>query len=1001
MTFKFLNSLFVSSLLALAFGGATKADTILDIPGVGETAGFYPLAHYLSIETDHFRIAFTPELEPVARKSAQYLEEAYGFMTHELKWDPWYKTQVVLIDNTDSANGFSAATLRVGLVLYVTPPDNWSSLYHYDDWLRLLIFHEYTHLVNMDTTNSWFYKLIRVGSGDWLLPNALWAPWMLEGLAVYMETRTTTAGRGRSPYYEMILRAAVEEEALDRAKFITIDKITADNPYFPAGEIPYLFGYELMNQVSRDDLGPKTADGKSSIANGEDALGEISLRSGGRFPYIINGNLRNITGKTWYQYWNTWVAETRERQNKSLKKIRSQAVTPVDRLTSRGFGVLGAAVSPNGKWVAYSQDSLDRRVGVYVRNIETGKIRRLDDKLQGVGMAFTPDSEILVMSALRRRSPFFLYSDLAAYNLETDSWQWITAHLRLRDPDVSRDGKQVVFTQTETATTGLSIAALEKSGHELKLGPIRKLYFPPMYDRVSNPKFSPDAHTITFTLHRNGSNEEDLAQFDVENSKVTTLVQNGHYNRFPSFDSEGRLYIVSDLTGVDNLYRVAKHPTSTELVQLTNVTTGFWLPAFAPNGTVYGSSLSSTGWDLASLQLAKQPYRSADLTVLPAPAPKLDALSLPKSPGTEGIPAPASVSVDDYTPWHSLLPRVWLPRLYTQGNGVYFGETLLGFDAVDRHRYLLGIAYDTFVKQPDWLAVYNNRSFGPTLSLIAQDFTSGSSSYLDGSLANYIRTTEFSAQAYYNFRSTFAVLTPVISVNASREILYSRSGQVAGSSYYVPNADIRLGFSNVETTSLGITPESGFQATGGFRSYFDHGSPIFKGLLTYKRYDRLAPHTILVPSIQAMTVSHTSPYFGGGNAELDGRVQKFLRDIPGTNLDGIGIRGYPGQSFFVRQAAVGSLDLRFPLARIFRGWGTNPAFLDNLSGFLFGESSWFPFQELGTSFLTSAGGGLKLGSTVFHRVPLDISVQYNYGFNLSLGGGSEVFAAINLGALPF
>ncbi len=1000
MSFMPLKTVLALSLLMLSYGSLAKADTILNIPGVGETAGFYPLAHYLSIETDHFRIAFTPELEPVARKSAQYLEEAYGFMTRELRWTPWYKAQVVLVDNADSANGFSAATLRIGLVLYVTPPDNWSSLYNYDDWLRLLIFHEYTHFVNMDTTNSWLYKLIRIGSGDGFLPNALWAPWMLEGLAVYMETRTSTAGRGRSSYLEMILRAAVEENALDQAKFITLDKITADNPYFPAGEIPYLFGYGMMNQVAQDSLGPRTADGESSIENGEEALGEISLRSAGRVPYFINGNQENITGKSWYDYWDIWVGETRERQNKSLKKIHAQAVTPVEHLTSRAFGVLGNAVSPDGKWVAYTQESLDRRIGVYVRDTASGATRRLDDKLLGVGMAFTPDSRTLVMSALRRRSPFFLYSDLAAYNLETDHWQWLSTHLRLRDPDISRDGKQIVFTQTETATTGLSMASLEGAGDELKIGPIRKLYFPPMYDRVSNPKFTADASSIVLTLHRNGSSEEELARFDIASGELTTLVRNGHYNRFPSLDHAGNIYIVSDLTGVDNMYRVIKNDGESSIEQVTNVTTGFWLPTFAPNGTVYGSVLSSTGWDLARLQVASKPYRSAELTILPPVAPKLDALSLPKSPGTAGIPAPASVSVENYSPWHSLLPRLWVPRLYLQNNGLYFGETLLGFDAVDRHRYLLDIAYDTLVQKPDWLAVYNNRSLGPTLSVLAQNLTSASTTYLNGSLASYIRTTEFSAQASYNFRRTFAVLTPIITVNASRAELF-KQGLVVDTSYYVPSADIRLGFSNVETTSLGISPESGFQSVAAFRTYFDHGSPLYKGLLNYRRYDRLAPHTILVPSIQATSVSHTSPYFAGGNVELDGRVQRFLRDVPGTNLDGMGIRGYPGQSYFVRQAATGALDLRFPLARIFRGWGTNPAFLDNLSGFVFGESTWFPFQELGTSFLSSAGGGLKLGSTLFHRVPLDISVQYQYGFNLSLGGGSEVFATVNLGALPF
>ena len=46
---------------------------------------------------------------------------------------------------------------------------------------------------------------------------------------------------------------------------------------------------------------------------GEDALGSMSYRSSGRIPYLINGNLENITGKDWYGYWQDFVRETRDR----------------------------------------------------------------------------------------------------------------------------------------------------------------------------------------------------------------------------------------------------------------------------------------------------------------------------------------------------------------------------------------------------------------------------------------------------------------------------------------------------------------------------------------------------------------------------------------------------------------------------------------------------------------------------------------------------------------
>ena len=574
------------------------------IAGVGDIAGLHPNWDWKTFETDHFRVTYPAELEPVARKAAGHLEEAHGLLTQFLRWKPRLRTQVVVVDNQDSANGFAAANLRIGMVLLATPPDNWSSLYHYDDWLRLLCIHEYTHFVNIDTTTHWLYQGLRFLVGDTLLPNSLWPIWMLEGLAVFTETRFTKAGRGRSPFYEMVLRSAVEEKKLDTSQFVTLDKVAGDNPYYPAGEIPYLFGYQLMNEVAKDTeirTRGKTADLEEPLKDGQDALGLMSYRSGKRVPFLINSNLENIAYKNWYEYWDSWVAETTSRGEASLAKIRSQPVTGLKRLTEKGFEVLGLAVSPDGKWLAYTQDGLDRRSSLYLRDLKSGKTRLLnDEKLLGVGHAFTPDSRTLLFSSLRRTSPFYLHSDLAEYDLERDSWHWLSQGLRARDPDVSHDGTLVAFTLSESAVTGLAVAPLEKHGSRHRLGTVRKLFMPPQMDRVSNPKFSPDGRHVVFTWHKNGVSAEDLASVDVETGKVTTLLSDGHYNRFPAYDPKGHLHFVSDASGVDNIYAL-RAPGQAEL--RTNVTTGLWLPAFAPEGTLYASSFSTGGFDLSLIHI--------------------------------------------------------------------------------------------------------------------------------------------------------------------------------------------------------------------------------------------------------------------------------------------------------------------------------------------------------------------------------------------------------------
>src|SRR5689334_17829324 len=67
--------------------------------------GLSPFWDWQMIETDHFRLIFPKELETVAKKAANYCEEANQLLFPILQWQPHYKAQILLIDNQDSANG--------------------------------------------------------------------------------------------------------------------------------------------------------------------------------------------------------------------------------------------------------------------------------------------------------------------------------------------------------------------------------------------------------------------------------------------------------------------------------------------------------------------------------------------------------------------------------------------------------------------------------------------------------------------------------------------------------------------------------------------------------------------------------------------------------------------------------------------------------------------------------------------------------------------------------
>jgi hypothetical protein len=978
--------------LALATGPGCAG-----LPSFGDELGLSPHWDWKTIETEHFRITFPAELSEIGARTADLYEEAHRLLAPALRWDPAFRTQVIVVDNTDAANGLTTPLGRFGMVLMVTPPDNWFSTAYYEDWLRLLVLHEYAHFLNMDATRG-VWAGLRVLFGDVLLPNSTWPVWMLEGLAVYVETRYTRGGRGRSTLYEMILRAAVEADVLGTPDFITLDKVNGDNPYFPGGETPYLFGYQLMNQIARDarlrERGA-TADAKTTLRDGEEALGVMSERSSVRVPYFINGNLRNVAGRDWRSYWDEWVEDSKRRAREDLARIRSAPVTALELLTERGYGVLGNCSSPDGAWVAYTQDSNDRRSGLHVRDVRTGEVRRLHDKTFGVGMAFTKDSRFVLASSLRRQSLYGLYSDLAAYDVRGGGRTWLTDGARARDPDLSADGRQLVFARSEApASVGLAIAALEaREGGAPRLGAIRTLYAARTYDRASTPKFSPDGRRVVFTLHRNGDPGEDLMELDLTSGRARPLVRDGRMNRFPAFSPAGDLYFVSDAGGVDNLWHL---PADGKPRRVTNVTTGLWLPSFGPTG-LYASAFGIDGWNLARVKLPEASARTAAL-----------ALPAPPAPEPVAAPSPAPVAaarheIRDYSIFPSIWPRQWLPIAGFNARGVYLAGNVLGFDALDRHRYVLGLGYDTQIRKPDWFAAYSNRSFGPTLTVAAAEQTSDVLYAIDSSVTTYSRERDFSAFGEYPIRWTYSQLTPTFGLVAERIFFYdpTTSNDVpSGRTRYIPSAFGLLTYSDAEASRLAVSPERGRRARIGARMYVDSGVRTWKSLVSDTEYLPLGGHVVLVPQAKASWTSRRGGLSSSGSVVVRGRVNRLVDSLPSDSFDELVLRGYPGVALSSRAAGIGSLDLRFPMARVFRGWGTNPLFLENLFGFVFAESAYFPLSGRSLA-LPSAGGGVRLSTTLLIHVPLVFSLEYHHGFRDDYGGTGEAFFGLNLGTFEF
>lgn len=955
-------------------------------------AGLSPYTEYRSFETQNFEITYAEGTFAFAEKAAVHLEHAHAVLSPIFQWKPRGKIHVLVADNEDSANGFAAPALRVGIVLIATPPDAWYSTAYTDDWIKLLAWHEYVHVLNIDPTEGWMEGM-RILFGDAIRPNGLWPTWMLEGLAVYFETRTSTRGRGRSPYYDGVIRALIEEGKLDSSAkgALLLDRMNSGYPGFPGGEIPYLFGYEMFQQMAKSAGNLNKADA---------SMGELSIRSASRFPYFINGNQENVTGKTWDQLWDDWVKDSHARLQPQLDQIRQQGETRFQAQTQSDFGATGATVSDDGEWLAFTQALTTRRTGLYLRNLKSGGERRLSDKIQGVGLDFSKDGRHLVYSTLNQYQTFQFFSDLWVVDLKTEKHRALSEGLRAKDPHLSPDQNRVVFLKVQNSTLELWIAEINWRHPEgVQLVNPRVLYRPRLFSILGTPKFLDD-QTVVFSEQLVGDRGASIRQIQISSQQVKTLLNDGHINRSiavgeltPGVRS---LVFVSDRSGIDNLYRLDLE--NLKPIVLSNVTTGVLLPEIDSQHRVWVSRLSAQGYQIGTLDLSSA--TQSVLTVEPnAPDPLPAALEAPKLLGVN------ESQTQKYSAWKSLIPRQWAPAFflsYSSLNGLEIDGMLAGFDSTGKHQYLGLLGYQFQSKKIDPYLSYTYYGFRPLITLSA---TSDTLDYgLIGSDRTYLRSTEARISFSYPIQGTFDRLIPTLYLGREWNGEYSvdsdqrlESEDLDFNRPQITTLGAQLTYRDIEQSRFGFMPERGRELTFGAENrIYDSELNQWKALAAYRHFYSIGDHSVLSPRVRWLGSSRTMSGVDRFYALGRGKRSSDISDRgTGTSLTALGMRGYLlDRQFRNRWIGVASVDAFFALAQIFRGMGTLPFFLEQSHVFVFADGAYLNNVFRGEQWLPSFGGGLSLDSLVLLRLPIRFNVEYQQGTRTDLGGEQNIFVSL-------
>ncbi|MEP7050212.1 MAG: hypothetical protein ABJB12_07665 [Pseudomonadota bacterium] len=888
-----------------------------------------PYLDWYTVKSPHFRVHYHAGLEDVAQRTASSAEAVYARLVPELGWAPKQVTEIVVTDDTDSANG-SASTVPYNTVrLFATAPDDMSPLGDYDNWINELVTHEYTHILQIDNTSG----LPALGNailGKTFAPNQAQPRWILEGLAVVMESSHTSGGRLKSTQFDMYLRADVFDHRL-----ASLDQISNPARRWPGGNLWYLYGAEfiswIVNTYGPDTYAAVAADYGATI-----------------IPWGINRAIRRVTGRTYEQLYVGWQAYLEKKYADQATQVRARGLREGRQITDRGYVAATPRFLPESAaepgLLAYERDDGNSTPGVYsisTRAHNPDDTAQLITRTSGRGVSFSDEGTLYFDNTAPSRR-FYAFSDLFRQPAKTRSpsgfdrsRERLTVGERANAPDISRDGRWLSYVTNRAGTSTLRIAHISAQG---EVEDERRLVPSAQYEQAYTPRFSPDGEQLAYSAWTRGG-YRDIRIVDVRTGSFYELMHDRAIDQQPTWSPDGRtLYFVSDRTGIANVfaYDLATHATS----QVTNVLVGAYMPAISNDGR----QLVYVGYSSRGFDLFEMPLEASRL--LRAPEAKDDR--------AEGFEPGLSHAwpIEPFNPLPTLRPRAYTVEYGpgTFGNALTIGTA--GADAIGRHAFDASLVIPTTgTGETQASANYSyNRlplSFRASVFRAASpraDYRYGDQRPLTTEHLTGV-TTGISWGAPGEFDGQNVALSYTIA-NFSRDLPVGAHADPISLVTATPDrgylADLRLGYgySNAQGTAYGISSEKGFS----FGMSIDEAAhalgsestlTAIGGALSAFQLLPWSQHHVLALGLTGGTAlgsySRRGLYSTGGfsDASLYDEYNSVVRQSAFV------LRGYAPGQFVGTAFNLFNAEYRFPLLYLDRGISTLPVFLRTLSGALF------------------------------------------------------------------
>lgn len=674
----------------------------------------HPELQWYTIETEHFYVHFHEGAERSARVIAKVAEDVYEPVTTLYDFRPKEKMHFIVRDHDDYSNGAA--------FYYDNKLEIWASALDFElrgthNWLRNVVTHEFTHMIQMQTARkitrkvpAAYVQLIGYEKEtrpdvlrgypntivSYPLPFTIIPSWFAEGVAQY-QLPGLEYDRWDS-HRDMLLRTAVLEGAL-----LSFEQMSSFGKNSIGNERAYNQGYSFVTYIAEH--------------YGADKLREASRAMRSLFRVSFSSALKAATGKSGHALYNEWKDALKEQYTRGTAGIRAN-LQEGELIEKEGIGNFFPRWSPDGKTLAYlttgDADYLSQ-TSLVLRDAETEKKRLVRS---GVRRAFdwSPDGKHLLYS--KRSDPTrhgSRYFDIYEYDLARKRERRLTRAARAHSPTYAPDGKKAAIVINHDGTQNLALL-------DLQSGSLKKLTAYRNGEQVYTPDWSPDGGFILFSQTQ--KHGRDLLLLNLASGKHDTLIADGHDNRDATYAPDGKsIYFASDRSGIFNIYRM--NLATRETVPLTNVLGGAFMPTINAAGELAFSTFYAHGYRIAriaqpaeipqqytvyerpqwrSIELASTTNGLSGLNIQNIRSPVYDDTQLPDLPAREYSNAYGGVS--------------FLPRLLRDYGTIKIGSYFYSSDVLNNYGFIGGFAVNRD-RDYDLFALIDYNQFGPRIFLEA------------------------------------------------------------------------------------------------------------------------------------------------------------------------------------------------------------------------------------------------------------------------------------------